>query len=161
MIDLKIISNRKESVVRKDEVQRIYSQVEEIIGKKMENVYDYDPSFGGYYLMNFDSYIQRKEVLTKENAKKLFLLGVPNSFVVSLLEKFDLIGLVQMRFTVSNKRTFFASKNILEKNNVSIFRDYFNSYSIAGFIEYDGQNNALAKTIVRYIKMYDDFTKKE
>lgn len=135
----------------------IFMQIEELLGYKLEKTGIFDSAFKGYYLMSNKDHMEG--LLTKENAEKVLLLGVPNSIIPKVLNKFNVIGLTQLRFTPKDSKNFFASDNFLQKKGFKNIMKYNNGYSMAYFSEFDNQENALAQTIIKYISMYDAFIK--
>ncbi len=155
MIQLKILTKQEKEYFSLSQLPEVIKQMEELLGYKIEKTDQYDPDFEGYYLMpNIDHY-SRYGLLTTENATKIFLLGVVNSQIPLVLEKYKIAGLIQWRFFTKTKRNIHIQDYIIRKNSLPSFRKYHFEYSICRFHEFDGQNNALAQSIIKYLTLYD------
>ncbi|SEC37098.1 hypothetical protein SAMN04489761_2804 [Tenacibaculum sp. MAR_2009_124] len=159
MISIKILTQQSHEELAFFDLPNVFAQIGQLLGYELEEVRVFDANFNGYYLMPNKDYMNG--LLTKENAKNVFLLGVPNSIIPEVFDDYNVFGLTQLRFTLSTSRNFFAPDDFLQKKGFENVMKYNKGYSMAYFPEFDNQDNALAQTIVRYITIYDEYTKKE
>jgi hypothetical protein len=153
MIQLRILTKNKEEGLKFQGIPNIITQIENILGYKMEITDEIDSSFEGFYLLSFKDYLTNKELFTKERAKKIFLLGVFNSEIPEILDKYCAIGLVQFQLLSNTSKTIHCQNSVIEKYNLEKNIEHGKNYSTTVFFEFDGQDNALAQSIIKYLTM--------
>lgn len=130
--------------------------IEKIVGYKLEVENKPNSNFNGYYIMDYEYFLGDNKSYLKIENHKVFILSVPHIFISKIIEDVKPIGLVQMRFMKRENSSFFAPIDFMRVNNFKTIFNY-NNYVMSSFPDLRNQHNALAKTIARYIEMYDEW----
>jgi hypothetical protein len=163
MIDLKLLKLNNIEPIGVDNLSEFIDSLNKIFGKNIELVNKIDPNFNGYYLLPMGFTIPEDgNGLVKENInEKVFLLSVINSNIPRILEECKPAGLINWRFFKDAKATIdanvaalksqkYATSEVLERN---LEYDWFYPYPS------DGTYETVAKSILKYLEIYDNYLK--
>ena len=153
MIQLKILTKQKGEYFSISHLSEILGQMEKKLGYKIEKTDHYDHTFNGFYLMPNTNHYSSEGLISKENAKNIFLFGIVNSEISDVVNMYKPIGLVQWRLSTKNKRTLHLPNNMIKKYQFEPIIKFNYGYSMVGFTEFEGEENALASSIIKYLTL--------
>lgn len=162
MIQVKLLELKDREVVGFNKYSEFVKALNNISGETIEIVYDQDESFDGYYLLPIGA-ISCNNFNNAIINKKTFLLSVINSNIPQYIERFKPAGLTNWLFFKKANTGIIGKTEVIEK---VYYREKGDNiwYENLGYDQYqpiptDGTYETVAKAILSYLEVYDQYLK--
>lgn len=163
MIQVKLLRLKDVKPVGVDNLPQFLEGIRNVIGKDIEIAEKIDPNFEGYYLLPMGFTIPEDgNGKVKENInEKVFLLSVINTNIPRILEECNPAGLNNWVLFKDAGTSVIGNDKALRKAGYSDsdFGFIYNKYKSIVPIESDGSYETAARSILKYLEIYNRYLK--
>lgn len=162
MIPIKLLELKDKEVIGFNKYPEFVKALNNVLGKVVEIVNEQDKSFEGYYLIPIGA-ISCSNFTKSIINEKTFLLSVINSSIPQYIEKFTPAGITNWMLFKNASTAVIGKTQVIEKlstreeGNDIMYEDY--GYDEYVPIPFDGTYETVAKSILSYLEVYDNWLK--
>lgn len=164
MIQIKLLEiNERKEAWALDCYPEFVKALSLVLGYKVEIINEPDESFEGYYLIPTGGAMYLSDKYKRCITNKSFLLGAFNADIPNYIEKFKPAGLSNWSLFINSGTSIIGNAKLIEKVYTLEEGDNI-MYEDLGYDQYipilkDGTYETVAKSILKYLELYDKYLK--